>query len=192
MGKQYTELDERLTEFILDQPIFFVATAPCLSASGEGGNVNVSPKGCRGTFAVLGPCTVAYLDLTGSGAETIAHVRQNGRITIMFCSFGDVPKVLRLYGTARVVTPGQAEWAGLIGRFSWTARRQGDRGDRRAIIVADLDRIADSCGYAVPLMDLRGERDLLIRWSERKTPQGLVRYRAERNAVSIDGLPALS
>ena len=190
MGKQYAELDERLTEFILDQPIFFVATAPCLSHSGEGGHINVSPKGYRGTFAVLGPRTVAYLDLTGSGAETIAHLRQNGRITIMFCSFGDTPKILRLYGLARVVCPAEARWAELLGRFAW-AGENVDRGDRRAIIVAELDRISDSCGYGVPVMDVRGERDLLTRWSDRKTPEGLVRYRAEQNVFSIDGLPAL-
>ncbi|HKB31447.1 MAG TPA: pyridoxamine 5'-phosphate oxidase family protein [Streptosporangiaceae bacterium] len=199
MGKLYAELDERLTEFIVDQPVYFVATAPLASGPGGGGHVNVSPKGCRGTFAVLGPRTVAYLDLTGSGAETIAHIRQNGRITIMFCSFGDRPMILRLYGTGRVVLPGEQEWGDLLGLFTWQAgdrgdgdgNGNGDRGDRRAVIVVELARIADSCGYAVPLMDLRGERDLLIRWSEKKTPDGLAQYRDERNAVSIDGLPAL-
>lgn len=97
MGKVYAELDERLTNFISRQPVFFVATAPCLTSEGEGGHVNVSPKGYRDTFAVLGPRTVAYVDLTGSGAETIAHLRQNGRITIMFCSFGMPPKILRIF-----------------------------------------------------------------------------------------------
>jgi Pyridoxamine 5'-phosphate oxidase len=191
MGKLYAELDERLTEFIADQPVYFVATAPCLSPSGDGGHVNVSPKGYRGTFAVLGAGTVAYLDLTGSGAETIAHIRQNGHTTIMFCSFGDHPKILRLYGMGRVVLPTEAEFAALLKHFSWPPADGGDLGDRRAIIVVELDRISDSCGYAVPLMDLRGERDLLNRWSEKKSPAGLVRYRAERNAVSIDGLPAI-
>jgi hypothetical protein len=192
MGKLYAELDERLIEFIADQPVYFAATAPSLSGSGAGGHVNVSPKGYRGTFAILGPGTVAYLDLTGSGAETIAHIRQNGRITIMFCSFREQPKILRLYGTGRVVLPAETEFEGLLGRFSRPASENGDRGDRRAIIVVELDRISDSCGYAVPLMDLRDERDLLNRWSEKKTVDGLVRYRAERNAVSIDGLPALT
>jgi hypothetical protein len=197
MGKLYAELDERLTEFIADQPVYFVATAPCLSTSGAGGHVNVSPKGYRGTFAVLGPRTVAYLDLTGSGAETVAHIRQNGRITIMFCSFSQRPMILRLYGRGRAVLPGEQEWRGLLGSFAWEAGDhgagddRGDRGDRRAIVVVELDRISDSCGYAVPLMDLRGERDLLMRWSEKKTQDGLERYRAERNALSIDGLPAL-
>ncbi len=192
MGKLYAELDERLIEFIADQPVYFVATAPSLSSSGAGGHVNVSPKGYRGTFAILGPGTVAYLDLTGSGAETIAHIRQNGRITVMFCSFREQPKILRLYGTGRVVLPAAPEFEGLLGRFSWRASENGGRGDRRAIIVVELDRISDSCGYAVPLMDLRDERDLLNRWSEKQTVDGLVRYRAERNAVSIDGLPALT
>jgi Pyridoxamine 5'-phosphate oxidase len=195
MGKLYAELNARLIEFISGQPMYFVATAPHEPGPGAGGHVNVSPKGYQGTFAVLGPTAVAYLDLTGSGAETIAHVRQNGRITIMFCSFGDQPMILRLYGRGRVVLPGGEGWDELLGHFTWQAgdgRDRGDRGDRRAIIVVDLDRISDSCGYAVPLMDLRGERDLLNRWSAKKTPDGLVEYRAERNAVSIDGLPALS
>jgi Pyridoxamine 5'-phosphate oxidase len=106
MGKTYTGLDKRLAEFIRSQHLFFVATAP----SGADGHVNVSPKGYRDTFAVLGPKTVAYLDLTGSGAETIAHLRQNGRITLMFCSFGDAPKVLRIYGTGRPVLPADPDW----------------------------------------------------------------------------------
>ena len=192
MGKLYAELDARLIEFIARQPIFFVATAPCLTPQGGGGHVNLSPKGYRGTFAVLGPHTVAYLDLTGSGAETIAHLRQNGRITIMFCSFDETPKVLRLYGAGRAVLPGGAEWEGLLARFSWPAVTPSCQSSRRAIIVAELDRISDSCGYAVPRMDLGEERDLLARWADRKTPDQLVTYRAEKNAVSIDGLPALS
>ncbi|HUK72167.1 MAG TPA: pyridoxamine 5'-phosphate oxidase family protein [Streptosporangiaceae bacterium] len=192
MGKQYAELDERLIEFIADQPVYFVATAPCPSPSGDGGHVSVSPKEYRGTFAVFGPNTVGYLDLTGSGAETIAQIRQNGRITIMLCSFREKPKILRLYGTGRVVLPAEAEFGGLLGHFSWPASENGDRGDRRAIIVVELDRISDSCGYAVPVMDLREERDLLNRWSDKKTADGLVRYRAERNALSIDGLPAIT
>jgi Pyridoxamine 5'-phosphate oxidase len=191
MAKVYPELDERLQKFIAAQPVFFVATAPCLQQDGSGGHVNVSPKGYRDTFAVLGPTTVSYLDLTGSGAETIAHLRQNGRITIMFCSFDREPKVLRLYGTGAVVVPGQQRWAEMAGRFPGSGRLGMDRGSQRAIIVAELDRIADSCGYAVPRMELTGERDLLTGWADRKTPGELARYRAEKNAASIDGLPAL-
>jgi len=191
VGKLYTELDERLRKFIARQPLFFVATAPCISPAGEGGHVNVSPKGYRDTFAVLGPHTVAYLDLTGSGAETIAHLRQNAQITIMFCSFGHETNILRLYGTGRVALPCDAEWTALAAHFPAAGEKGTDRGSQRAIIVAELDRIADSCGYAVPVMDLREERDVLQRWAERRTPESLVQYRAEKNAVSIDGLPAL-
>ena len=191
MGKLYAELDERLTKFIARQSVFFVATAPCLSADGDGGHVNVSPKGYRDTFAVLGPRQIAYLDLTGSGAETIAHLRQNGRITVMFCSFERQPKILRLYGRGRVVLPGEPEWPGLAERFPGTGLG-GNPASRRAIIVADLDRISDSCGYAVPMMTLTQERDVLARSDERKSTDELEAYRAEKNAVSIDGLPALS
>jgi hypothetical protein len=200
MGKVYPELDERLRKFIVSQPVFFVATAPSLpsrdasaqgqAADADGGHVNVSPKGYRDTFAVLGPRTVAYVDLTGSGAETIAHLRQNGKITIMFCSFGSAPKVLRLYGTGRIVLPADEEFGELAAHFpidglgSYAA-------SRRAIIVVTLDRIADSCGYAVPVMQLTEERDLLNQWSSRKTADDLDAYRAEKNAASIDDLPAL-
>lgn len=194
MGKVYTGLDKRLRQFILAQPVFFVATAP----SGDSGHVNVSPKGYRDTFAILDDHTVAYLDLVGSGAETIAHLRQNGRITIMFCSFTETPKILRLQGTGRAVLPGDAEWDALSSRFPAAAGVSPDpdavagTAARRAVIVADLDRIADSCGYSVPVMALVSERDLLNRSNGRKTPQTLDVYRAERNAASIDGLPALT
>src|SRR5215472_14549275 len=193
MAVVYSKLDERLVKFIARQPMFFVATAPCLDDSGAGGHVNVSPKGCQDTFAVLGPRTVAYLDLTGSGAETIAHVRQNGRITIMFCSFDREPKILRLQGTGRVILPGDADWEELAASFPGTGLGTGmDRGSHRAIIVLTIDRIADSCGYAVPRMDLIEERDLLTQWAERKSPDDLVAYRVKHNSTSIDGLPALA
>lgn len=186
MGKLYPELDERLRKFIATQSVFFVATAPCLTSDGDGGHVNISPKGYRDTFAVLGPKTVAYLDLTGSGAETIAHLRQNGKITIMFCSFDRAPKVLRLYGTGHVVLPDQPRWAEFAAHFG----RQEYSG-KRAIIVVELDRIADSCGYAVPVMQLKQERGLLVDWADRKTTSQLVEYREDKNTVSIDGMPAL-
>jgi hypothetical protein len=191
MGKVYAELDERLRKFIASQPVFFVATAPCLTQGG-GGHVNVSPKGCRDTFAVLGPRTVAYVDLTGSGVETIAHLRQNGRITIMFCSFGRRAKILRISGRGRVALPGCPEWGCLAREFSGNAGEGAGRRDRRAIIVVEADRIADSCGYAVPVMELTEERDLLARMADSKSPEELAAYRAENNAASIDGLPALS
>jgi hypothetical protein len=194
VGQIYPELDQRLVSFITSQPVFFVATAPCLDPSGQGGHVNLSPKGYRDTFAVLDPHTVAYLDLTGSGAETIAHLRQNGRITLMFCSFGPAPKIVRIYGTGRVVLPGDPDWAGLADRFGdgSGAAAGPDRGNQRAIIVVTADRISDSCGYAVPVMELTRERDLLTRWSERRSAADLAAYRVEHNTESIDGLPALS
>jgi len=192
MGKLYPELDERLKKFIARQSVFFVATAPCLSPDGEGGHVNVSPKGLKDTFTVLGPHSVAYLDLTGSGSETIAHLRQNGQITIMFCSFDHSTKILRLYGTGDVVLPGSPRWDELAAHFPRTADAAALTGAERSIIVVDVDRIADSCGYAVPVMELAEERDVLDRWCEGKSAAELADYRAEKNAVSIDGLPALS
>lgn len=197
MGKLYAELDERLTQFISEQQVFFVATAPSLSSAGDHGHVNVSPKGYRDTFRVLGPRRVAYLDLTGSGAETIAHLKQNGKITIMFCSFSEQPKTLRLYGHGRVVLPDYAEWDelasafGHIGSEDPAARRGTGRAGTRSIIVVDIDRIADSCGYSVPVVAELHERDLLEQWAGRKDRASLERYWKERNAESIDGLPAL-
>jgi Pyridoxamine 5'-phosphate oxidase len=189
MGKVYPELDERLRKFIARQSVFFVATAPYLTPDGSGGHVNVSPKGYRDTFAILGPHRVAYLDLTGSGAETIAHLRQNGQITIMFCSFDHEAKIVRLYGTGSVVLPGSAEWPELAGHFG--GRLDQSPGNERSIIDVAVHRIADSCGYAVPVMELAEERDVLTRWAEKKSPAELADYRAEKNSVSIDGLPAL-
>ncbi|MGH3302325.1 MAG: pyridoxamine 5'-phosphate oxidase family protein [Streptosporangiaceae bacterium] len=191
MGALYAELDERLRKFIARQPVFFVATAPCLTDAGDGGHVNVSPKGYVDTFAVLGPRTVAYLDLTGSGAETIAHVRQNGQITIMFCSFSREARVLRLYGRGQVVLPGSARFDELAGHFPRTADPAAELTSQRAIIVVDLQRIADSCGYAVPEMSLAAERDVLDRWAAKKTAAELAAYRVDKNSASIDGLPAL-
>jgi hypothetical protein len=190
MATVYPELDERLISFIASQPVFFVATAPCLAPSGDGGHVNISPKGYADTFAVIDPLTVAYLDLTGSGAETIAHLRQNGRITIMFCSFTNQPKILRIYGSGRAVLPADPDWPALAQYFRAPADTGADWG-KRAIIVVQADRISDSCGYAVPIMELTQERDVLTRWAERKSAGELQDYRATRNANSIDGLPAL-
>lgn len=179
MAKVYESIDARLRAFIKAQPMFFVATAP-----ESGGHVNVSPKGYQDTFAVLGDRTVAYLDLYGSGSETIAHLRDNGRITVMFCSFTRQPKILRLYGTGRVVRPDDAEWDDLIGHFG-----AGHAGTR-AIVVVSVERVADSCGYSVPFMQLAGERPLLDD-QHRRRPAEEWPARVERNAESIDGLPAL-
>jgi hypothetical protein len=172
--------------------MFFVATAPCLDSRGDGGHINVSPKGYSDTFAVIDPLTVAYLDLTGSGAETIAHLRCNGRITLMFCSFDVAPKIVRIYGTGRVVLASDPNWPQFARHFSAAGAGTGtDRGNQRAMIVVAIDRIADSCGYAVPVMDLRHERDLLTKWAERRSAQDLAAYRVKHNTESIDGLPAL-
>ena len=180
MGKLYDAIDGRLREFVLRQPVFFVATAA------TDGRVNLSPKGMKGTFTVLGPNRVAYLDYTGSGVETIAHLRDNGRITLMFCAFTGPPNVVRLHGRGESVLPEDPRFAELYAAFSVDA----DHG-LRSVIVVDVDRVSDSCGFAVPLLDYVGERTLLDDWAARKTDEDLVAYRKERNAASIDGLPAL-
>jgi hypothetical protein len=183
MGKTYEGIDDRLREFIRAQAVFFVASAP----SGPDGHVNVSPKGMKGCLAVLGEHEVAYLDYTGSGAETAAHLRDNGRIAVMFCAFDGPPKILRLHGTGRVVRPGDDGWDRLRAAFP-DAPEHG----LRVIVHVDVGRVSDSCGYAVPMMRYEGERDLLTQWARHKTAEDLVAYREQRNAVSIDGLPALT
>lgn len=179
MGRTYDGLDDKLTTWIGEQHVFFVATAP----SGPDGHVNLSPKGYD-SFRVLGPRKVAYLDLTGSGVETISHLQENGRITFMFCAFEGPPRILRLYGTGRVLRPGDAEFDDLVARFP-------PQLGTRSVIVADLGRIQDSCGYAVPLLSYERERETLVEWAARKGGDGLVDYRADKNASSIDGLPGL-
>ena len=179
MARTHEALDEQLSEWITAQPVFFVATAP----SGDDGHVNLSPKGYD-ALRVLGPREVVYLDLTGSGAETIAHLRQNGRLTIMFCAFEGPPRILRLYGRARAVLPGDDEFAELSERFP-------DLPGARAVVHLAIERISSSCGYGVPRMELVEERPTLLEWSHRKGPDGLSRYRADQNATSIDGLPAI-
>ena len=178
--KVHESIDDRLRHFILDQPVFFVATAP----SGAEGHVNLSPKGMNGTFAVLGPHRVAYLDYHGSGAETIAHLRDNGRITLMFCAFQGPPNIVRLHGTGRAVAVTDPEFAALLPTFG-----APDTHGASSIIDVDVHRVSDSCGYAVPLMAYEGDRDLLIRAHARRDDEALARYRREKNAASIDGLP---
>jgi hypothetical protein len=181
VGKSYDAIDGRLREWVEAQHVFFVGTAP-LSADGH---VNVSPRGLRDTFRVVDERTVAWLDLTGSGAETIAHLRENGRIVVMFAAFEGSPKVVRLHGSGRVVTPADAGWAEHAAAF-------GDRhAGVRAVIVVDVTRITDSCGFSVPTLTFDAERDLLDRNNERKGEPALADYRARKNATSIDGLPAL-
>jgi hypothetical protein len=179
MGDALDRIEPAHAEWLEAQPMFFVATAP----SGPEGHVNVSPKGYD-TLRVLDERTVAYLDLTGSGAETVAHLRQNGRITLMWCAFAGPPRIVRVYGTGDVVRPGDDEWDALASRFP-------ERPGARAVVRVRLERMTSSCGYSVPFMDYTGERPTLDQWSGRKGPEGLADYRAEKNAVSIDGLPAL-
>ena len=180
MGQVHEAIDGRLRAFVEAQHVFFVATAPL-----AGGHVNLSPKGIAGTFVVVDEHTVAYLDITASGAETIAHLREpgNGRITLVFCSFDRSPDVVRLQGTGRVVSVYDEEYAGWADRFEET------RG-ARAVIVVDVERVSDSCGYGVPLMDFADERELLPGHMERKGAAGLLDYRRLKNRTSIDGLPA--
>ncbi|WP_203708899.1 pyridoxamine 5'-phosphate oxidase family protein [Asanoa iriomotensis] len=180
--KLHEEIDGRLREFIEAQHMFFVATAP----SGDDGHVNLSPKGMGGTFVVLGEHRVAYLDFHGSGAETLAHLRQNGRITIMFCAFQGPPNIVRLHGRGSYTPIGHPDLDGLLGHFPDAP----DLGGLRGVITVDVSRVSDSCGYAVPFMTYEGDRDLLIRWAERKDDAALADYRHQKNATSIDGLPA--
>ncbi|MEO0996324.1 MAG: pyridoxamine 5'-phosphate oxidase family protein [Pseudomonadota bacterium] len=179
MGKTYAEIDDRLGGWLSRQHVFFVATAP----SGGDGHVNCSPKGLD-SFRVLGPLEVAYLDLTGSGAETIAHLRDNGRIVLLFAAFEGRPKIVRLYGSGEAVLPGDDRFAALAAEFD-------EHPGTRSVIRVDVTRIADSCGYGVPLYGYRGERDGLDNFARHRGAAGLAEYRAERNRLSIDGLPAL-
>jgi Pyridoxamine 5'-phosphate oxidase len=183
MAKVHDGIDDRLREFLLAQPVFFVATAP----SGPGGHVNLSPKGGAGCFAVLGERRVAYLDYTGSGAETIAHLRDNGRIVVMFCAFAGPPKIVRLHGHGSFVLSSDPRFQEMLSAFPV------DPGPgARSIIEIEVARVSDSCGFQVPLMTHTGDRTLLADWAERKSADELAEYRATRNAASIDGLAALS
>jgi hypothetical protein len=189
MAKIFEGIDEHLRGWIGRQRLYFVGTAPL---AGDG-RVNVSPKGPIGTLAVLDERTVAYLDMVGSGAETIAHLRENGRIVVMLCDFEGPPRILRLHGRGRVVAVGDPEFEGLLEQAGFEDPHPVDEA-RRAVIVVDVDRIADSCGYGVPLMDYVGERPHMQAWAEKKmrvSADAIEAYKAEKNAVSIDGLPAL-
>jgi hypothetical protein len=180
MATAYESITDAMAAFVERQHVFFVATAP----SGDGGRVNVSPKGLD-SFRILGPNRVAYLDLTGSGAETIAHVRQNGRITFMFCAFEGKPDIIRFYGQGEIHRPGDPLFAELVSRFS-------ERPGIRSVITADIDRSSSSCGFAVPKMNFVADRDTLTKWTANKSSDDLADYWAEKNATSIDGLPAVT
>ena len=179
MGKVHARVEGRLRAFIDRQVVFFVATAPL---SGDG-HVNVSPRGMPGTFGMLDELTFAGVDGTGSGSETIAHLRENGRITVMFCAFDGAPDIVRFHGRGRVVTRYDEEYVELAGNFD-------DLPGARAVIVVDIERVSDSCGFSVPLMSYVGERDLLPPYFERKGVEGSAGYRRKKNRTSLDGLPA--
>ena len=175
MAKFFSALDDALIRFIRKQKIFFTASAP------HEGRVNLSPKGMD-TFRCLDSKTVAYLDLTGSGNETAAHIAENGRLTIMFCSFSNQPLILRLYGEGKVIGKTDKEWEKLHAHFdSLTGERQ--------IIVLNIESAQTSCGFAVPVYELKEERQKLIEWAENKGDDSLREYRQTKNRTSIDGLP---
>ena len=175
MADWFDRLDDKLSDFIARQPIFFTATAP------EEGRVNLSPKGMD-TFRVLDEATVAYLDLTGSGNETAAHLMQNRRMTVMFCSFDRNALILRLYGKGEVIGPEDSGFDKLVGLFP-------DYPGARQIIRLHIENVQTSCGYGVPQMELVNERPTLAKWAEKKGDKELAEYREKNNSVSIDGLP---
>ena len=176
MDKGLSCLDEELRSRIARQKLFFVGTAPLDGA----GHINCSPKG-GDTFRVLGDREVAYLDLTGSGIETVAHLQENGRIVVMFCAFEGGPRIVRLHGRGEVVYPDSPDYPGLLAAF-------GSLPGARAVIRIAVTRLSDSCGYSVPRFEYAGPRDTLDQWAEKKGGEGLAAYRESRNARSIDGL----
>lgn len=176
MAKFTVSINDDHAAFIAAQPMFFVATAP------KDGRINLSPKGLDGCFAVLGPNRVAFLNLTGSGNETAAHLLQDDRITVMFCAFSGAPKILRLYGRGRAVHPRDGDWGDLRRRFA-------DYPAARQIVVVEVESVNTSCGFGVPLMELVEQRTALPDWAERKGGEGIARYQRERNSVSFDGAP---
>ena len=179
MGKEFEAIDDRLQRWIEKQRMFFVATAPL----DENGHVNCSPKGLD-SLRVLGPRQLAYVDLGGSGIETVAHLRENRRITVMLCAFDGPPKIFRFYGRGRAVEPGDSEFNDLVARFP-------EQPSVRNIIVVDVDRIMDSCGYGVPEFDFRKDRESMANWINSKTDEELAQYRRDNNTESLDGLPGL-
>ncbi|MDQ6617944.1 MAG: pyridoxamine 5'-phosphate oxidase family protein [Actinomycetota bacterium] len=182
MGKVFDGIDAALAGWLRAQPMFFVATAP----SDLDGHLNLSPKGIDGTFAVLDHDRVAYLDLTGSGIETVAHLRDDGRIVLMFCAFYGPPRIVRLHGRATAVAVTDPAFALAVEAFP----RPTPPG-LRSVIEVTVAQVSDSCGFGVPLMDLVGQRPTLPDWAARKGPAGIAAYQATRNRASVDGLPGL-
>lgn len=180
MAKIFDSITPKLKEWIEKQAMFFVATAP----RADDGHINLSPKGGSDSFCVAGPTEFVYQDFTGSGAETIAHLRENGRIVVMFNAYEGAPKIVRLHGKGTVILPGDASFE------KWESHFPPHTGTR-AFIHIEVTRISDSCGYQVPLYDFQGERDVLDKWTDRKGHEGVKKYQSENNRSSIDGLPAL-
>jgi hypothetical protein len=189
MGKVYDGIDARQREWIANQALFFVGTAPLA----DDGHVNVSPKGPIGSLRVLDENTVAYLDVIGSGAETIAHLRENGRIVIMLCAFDGPPRILRLHGSGEALMPGDPRYDALLERCAFEEPAIPE--SRRAVVLVDVTRVADSCGYGVPLMRFAGPRPHAAKSAAKRLrvggEQAFVDYQRERNARSLDGLPAV-
>jgi hypothetical protein len=187
MGRLYDSLDPSLVEWIERQHLFFTATAPS-----SGGHVNCSPKGLD-ALRILGPLTLAYLDYTGSGVETVAHLRENGRIVLMFCAFEGAPKILRVHGHGTVIQAGDRRFPDLLQHFLPLSPEM--RASARSIVRVDVERIADSCGYGVPLLRYEGERSQLAAWSDNRLrkggPDAILRYQQEHNLASVDELPGL-
>jgi len=175
MGLSWREIPEDMQAFIEEQKLFFVATAP------KDGRVNLSPKGLD-TLRVIDPRTVVYLDLTGSGNETAAHVTENGRMTMMFCAFNGAPMTLRLYGRAELIRPGGDGWGSLRERF-------GDFPGIRQIFRLNVESVATSCGWSIPVVGEMQERNQLIEWAGGQSADQIEAYRLANNVVSIDGLP---
>ncbi|MCA9877578.1 MAG: pyridoxamine 5'-phosphate oxidase family protein [Thermomicrobiales bacterium] len=186
MGRTYDSIDDSIQKWLAKQPMFFIATAP----NDPNGRVNVSPKGGAGVFRVLGPHTMAYVDLVGSGAETVAHLQENGRIVVMFCAFTGAPKIMRFHGTGRSIPEDAPEYPSLLAGFTLDDEQ---RPLARGIVQVEVTRISDSCGFGVPRMEMVSERDQLLRWSrhqeESEGPDWKARYMAANNTASIDGLP---
>ncbi len=179
MGKVFESIDASVREFIDQQRMFFVATSPL----SEKGLINLSPKGLD-TFRILDEQTAAYADLTGSGIETVAHLKENGRIVLMFCAFEGPANILRLHGTGEVIERDHAEFAELQELFPAYP-------GLRSIIKIQCHRISDSCGWSVPLYEFKGEREQLIEWTERKGADEIVQYQKRKNSRSIEGLPGI-
>jgi hypothetical protein len=179
MGEVFEQIDEKMQTWIEEQQMYFVGTAPLASD----GHINCSPKGLD-SLAILGPNSAAYLDLTGSGAETIAHLRENGRIVIMFCAFDGAARIVRLHGQGTPIFPGAPGFDELASHFP-------ELPGIRSIIKIDVARVSDSCGYGVPLYDFKAQRKSLVKGWQQRGPEGVDAYQQENNLVSLDGLPAV-